>query len=167
MARLVLSGREEAQLPLSQHAATGLGASGLAQGHQAAAEEIGKQSRTVATSSLLQRRDQVTVGPAGLEDHCCPSAFVCGGENWALRLQKPDQAKASGGENPCCPQRPLGVGLRVACSAPGLSAEPGLAAVPCLLWAVAMPRSAGEAPRQVFPQPAWPGERGGTFSSVS
>lgn len=54
----------------------------------------------------------------------------------------------------------------VACSAPGLSAEPGLAAVPCLLWAVAMPRSAGEAPRQVFPQPGL-GRGGGTFSSVS
>ena len=44
-ARLVLSGREEAQLPLSQRAATSLGASGLAQGHRAAAEEVGKQSR--------------------------------------------------------------------------------------------------------------------------
>lgn len=72
-----------------------------------------------------------------------------------------------GVRTPAVLRGPLGIGLRVACSAPGLSAEPGLAAVPCLLWAVAMPRSAGEAPRQVFSQPAWPGERGGTFSSVS
>lgn len=44
LARPVLSGREEAQLPLSQRAATDLGASGLAQGHREAAEEVGKQS---------------------------------------------------------------------------------------------------------------------------
>lgn len=70
-------------------------------------KRLANRARTVAASSLLQPRDRVTAGPAGLEDHCCPSVFVRGGENWPLHLQKPDQAKAWGwgGKNPCCPQR--------------------------------------------------------------
>lgn len=156
-ARLVLSGREEAQLPLFQRAAPGLGASGLAQGHRAAAEEVGKQQRGWPPAPCsspgigLQRVRPVwktTAAPLRL----------CVVEKIGLHaFRNLTKQRHQGARTPDVLRGPLGVGPRVACSVPGLSAEPGLAAVPCLLWAVTMPRSAGEAPRQVLPQPAWPG----------
>lgn len=76
-------------------------------------KRLANRAGTVAASSLLQPRDRVTAGPAGLEDHCCPSVFVRGGENWPLHLQKPDQAKALGGvgRTPAVLRGPLGVRL--------------------------------------------------------
>lgn len=126
-------------------------------GHLALLKVIGQQLKrlanrawTVPASSLLQPRDCVTVGPAGSEDHCCPSPFVCGGENWTLYLQKPDKTKAPGGENPCCPQRASGGGgAQCGLLSPWVAAKLGLATVHYLLWAVTMLRSAGEAQGQV------------------
>lgn len=125
-------------------------------GHLALLKVTGQQLKrlanrawTVPASSLLQPRDCVTAGPAGSEDHCCPSPFVCGGENWTLYLQKPDRTKAPGGENPCCPQRASAGGAQCGPLSPWVAAKLGLATVHYLLWAVTMLRSAGEAQGQV------------------
>lgn len=155
------------KLPLSQRTAAGLGSSGLAQGHRAAAEEVGKQRRPwppapcFSPGIRLQRVRPVwktTAAPLRL----------CVVEKIGLRaFRNLTKQRHQGARTPAFLRGPLGVGLRVACSTPGLSAEPGLAAVPCLLRAVAMPCSAGEAPRQVLPQPAWPGGVGVAPSPVS
>lgn len=144
-----------------------LGASGLAQGHWAAAEEVGKQWRLWPPAPCsspgigLQR-----VGPVW-KTTAAPLRLCVVEKIGLLAFRNLTKRRHQGARTPAVLRGPLGVGLRVACSAPGLSAEPGLATVPCLLWAVATPRSAEEAPRQVLPQPAWPGRVGVAPSPVS
>ena len=112
-------------------------------------KRLANRAWTVPASSLLQPGDWVTAGPAGPEDHCCPSAFVCGGENWTLYLQKPDKTKAPGGENPCCPRRASRGWAQRGPLGPWVAAKLGLATTRYLLWAVIMLRSAAEAQGQV------------------
>lgn len=150
LARLGPSGGEEAQLPLSAHAVTDLGASGLAQSHRAAAEEVGKQSLDCACQlpapacgTVLQRVQlarRTTAAPLRL----------CVVEKIGLyTFRNLTKQRHQVERTPAVLRGPLRGWAQCGPLSPWVAAKLGLATMHYWLWAVTMLHSAGEAQGQV------------------
>lgn len=127
----LLSGGEAAVLPLSVMGPAASRASLKVAGRQ---PDCGCQLAALAWG----RRSRALSWGAG---PLCPSGVTCREEIELYIFRNPTKPRCRRGEWPAVPRGPLGRWLCVACSVPGWPAEPGLVAVQCLLWAVAMPHA--------------------------